>query len=187
MKKNIRIRDWKIKDLAIYRDWNIGNHEWMKFNGPYYPKLTEQEVENQIQTYQLKIKEDNWETPRKRLVIADLENDHLIGTVSWYWQSEATNWKSIGIAIYNDLYWNKGIGYEALKLWIDYLFEKAPSIVRLDLRTWSGNHGMMQLAKKLGFKEEARFRKARIVNGAYFDSIGMGILREEWPVGPIGN
>lgn len=32
----------------------------------------------------------------------------------------------------------------------------------------------------IGFKEEARFRKARIIKGEYFDSIGMGILREEW-------
>ena len=65
-------------------------------------------------------------------------------------------------------------------MWIDYLFEECKAIVRLDLRTWSGNQRMISLAKKLGFKEEARFRKARIINGSYFDSIGMGILREEW-------
>lgn len=35
----------------------------------------------------------------------------------------------------------------------------------LDLRTWSGNHGMMRLAEKLGFLQEACFRKARIVRG----------------------
>jgi hypothetical protein len=28
--------------------------------------------------------------------------------------------------------------------------------------------------------EEARIREARIVNGEYFDSIKMGILRREW-------
>lgn len=38
----------------------------------------------------------------------------------------------------------------------------------------------MRLAEKLGFKLEARFRNARIVNGSYFDSIGYGVLREEW-------
>lgn len=39
---------------------------------------------------------------------------------------------------------------------------------------------MMKLATKLGFQEEACFRKARIVKGEYFDSIGYGILREEF-------
>lgn len=104
----------------------------------------------------------------------------MIGTVSWYWQSKATNWKSIGIVIYDEQYWGKGIGTDSLKLWIDYLFETAKEITRLDLRTWSGNERMISLAKKIGFKEEARFRKARIINGLHYDSIGMGILREEW-------
>lgn len=39
---------------------------------------------------------------------------------------------------------------------------------------------MIRLAAKLGFQEEARFRKARIVNGEYYDGLGYGILREEW-------
>jgi RimJ/RimL family protein N-acetyltransferase len=55
-----------------------------------------------------------------------------------------------------------------------------PHIVRLDLRTWSGNHGMMRLAEKLGYQQEARFRQARIVEGRYYDGLGYGILRAEW-------
>ncbi|MCP4426555.1 MAG: GNAT family N-acetyltransferase, partial [Chloroflexi bacterium] len=74
----------------------------------------------------------------------------------------------------------RGIGYEALGLWCEYLWTAVPAIVRLDIRTWSGNIGMMRLAEKLGFKEEARFRDARIVNGDYYDGMGYGILREEW-------
>lgn len=37
-----------------------------------------------------------------------------------------------------------------------------------------------KLSQKLGFKEEARFRNTSNVDGRYYDSIGMGILREEW-------
>lgn len=55
-----------------------------------------------------------------------------------------------------------------------------PELLRLDLRIWSGNHGMMALARKLGFQEEARFRKARILAGAVYDGMGYGVLREEW-------
>ncbi len=178
--KTITIRDWEIKDFDTYRKWNEGDHVWMDFNGPYYPRKTSAEIENQIKIYQEKIQTQRWKSPRTRLVIADLATDELIGTVNWYWESEVTNWKCIGIAIYDDRQWGKNIGYHALKLWIDYLFQEDETLVRLDLRTWSGNKGMMRLAEKLGFLQEACFRKARIVKGVYYDSIGMGILREEW-------
>jgi RimJ/RimL family protein N-acetyltransferase len=48
------------------------------------------------------------------------------------------------------------------------------------MSTWSGNVRMMKVAEKIGMKEEARIRQARIVNGEYFDAIKMGILRQEW-------
>lgn len=178
--ERIRIRDWKLADLKVYEHWNLGHHKWMDYNGPYYPQLTPKEVEQTIAMLEQRIKENAWQSPRPRIAIADREKDQLLGTVSWYWQSQETNWMSIGIAIFDDAYWGKGIGYEALKLWVDYLFEVDQSLVRLDLRTWSGNPGMIRLGEKVGFKQEACFRKARIVKGKYYDSIGMGILREEW-------
>lgn len=38
----------------------------------------------------------------------------------------------------------------------------------------------MKVAERIGMKEEARIRNARIVDGEYFDAIKMGMLREEW-------
>ena len=178
--KQVKIRDWQYDDLEIYRKWNVGNHEWMKYNGPYYPKLSPDEVDQKISDIKMNIKQGNTFRIQKRLVIADCESDKMIGTVNWYWQSEETLWKSIGIAIYDEAFWNKGLGAEALSMWVDYLFTNDLEIVRLDLRTWSGNPGMMKLALKLGFVLEARFRKARIVDSIYYDSLGYGILREEW-------
>ena len=176
----ISLRDWQLSDLEAFEFWHIGKKRWMEFDAPYYRKPSAVEIQLSVQQLTERIRRSDWPSPRKRLVIADKETDKLIGTVSWYWQSKATNWKSIGIAIYDEAYWGKGIGFEALKLWIDYLFEVSRDIVRLDLRTWSGNERMMNLATKLGFKEEARFRMARVVNGIYYDSIGMGVLRGEW-------
>jgi putative hydrolase of HD superfamily len=113
-------------------------------------------------------------------VIADAASDVLRGMVSWAWESAATHWPSVGIVIYDPAYWGQGLGYEALGLWSDYLFAAVPEFARLDLRTWSGNTGMQRLAAKLGYQEEARFRKARIVAGQYYDGLGYGVLREEW-------
>jgi len=39
---------------------------------------------------------------------------------------------------------------------------------------------MMNLAEKLGLEKEAVYRKARIVDKQYYDSISYGILKEEW-------
>ncbi len=178
--KQIVLRDWKQKDLSEYQFWFSGKKRWMDFDAPYFQKPTAETVQKRILELKQKIENHNLSSPRERLVIATLKNDQLIGTVNWYWQSQETHWKSIGIAIYNEEYWSKGIGKEALELWIEYLFLECKEIVRLDLRTWSGNERMINLSRKLGFKEEARFRKARIVEGQYYDSVGMGLLREEW-------
>lgn len=103
-----------------------------------------------------------------------------MGMVSRYWISKETHWTAIGIMIFDPEKWGKGFGYQALGLWCQYLFDTQPLFVRLDLRTWSGNYGMMKLAAKLGFKEEAVFRMARIVEGEYYAGLGYGILRTEW-------
>lgn len=80
--------------------------------------------------------------------------------------------------------WAKGYGTEALSLWTEYLFAAFPQIVRLDLQTWSGNLGMMRLANKLGYQLEARLRKARIVNGAYYNH-GLWLLEKNAETLPI--
>ena len=65
-------------------------------------------------------------------------------------------------------------------MWINKIFDKNPELIRIGLSTWSGNTRMMNLAEKLGLKKEAVYRKARIVDNQYYDSISYGILKEEW-------
>lgn len=178
--KNIILRDWQVRDLAEYELWRQPGQVWEKFNGPYYSKPSAAEVAKLIAELREKIRCGQFAEPREELVIAESSTDRLIGRVSWYWQGKETNWLSVGIAVFNPDCWGRGIGYEALGLWSEYLFRAMPVLARLDLRTWSGNKGMMRLAEKLGYTQEACFRKARIVNGEYYDSIGYGVLREEW-------
>jgi putative hydrolase of HD superfamily len=178
--KNILIRDWRLHDLEPYAHWLQPGHKWQDFDGPYYARLEAAKIPDLIARLRERIIVKLWDDVRRDLVIARKTDEVLIGRVSWYWQSKETNWLSIGIAVYDPAIWGQGIGYEALGLWCEYLWTAVPTIVRLDLRTWSGNIGMMRLAEKLGFREEARFRQARIVNGEYYDGMGYGILREEW-------
>ncbi len=178
--QNIHLRDLEPRDFEAYRDWFSGQHPWMELDAPYYDKPTQEEVESLLERVQTKFQMGYPNRRRKFLAIALPEEDRFIGTVTWYWQSQPSNWKSIGIVIYDESLWGKGIGTEALAMWIDFLFDLEPDLHRLDLRTWSGNSGMMGLALKLGFREEARFVDARAHKGQLYDGMAYGILRREW-------
>lgn len=175
----IILRDWEAQDIESYSHWVQPHHDWHDLDGPYY-KITNEEALKKIETLRKKIELGEFANPRNRLVIADPTDNKLVGTVSCYWESKETNWLCAGITIFDPAAWKKGIGFEALGLWIEYLFANYKDIVRLDLRTWSGNLGMIKLTGKLGFLREACFRNARIVNGKYYDSLGFGILKPEW-------
>lgn len=176
----VRLRDITVHDLDDYAYWLQPHHQWQALDGPYYPKTSLEEIPGVISHYKRRIEAGNFPTRRERLVIADHQTNKLLGMVTCYWIGEETWWLALGIAIFDPAMWGKGIGYEAFGLWTDYQFKAEPKFVRMDLRTWSGNLGMMQLALKLGYQQEACFRKARIVNGEYYDGLGYGILREEW-------
>lgn len=175
----IKLRSITINDLKAYEHWNQPHHSYHLFNGPYFPKRSKEEVEAYIQELKETILSEGLALFQKKMIV-DF-NENLIGEVSWYWKSKETNWMEIGIVIFDESYWGRGLGYQALKIWITELFKSDKNIVRLGLSTWSGNTGMIKLAAKLGMKQEACYQKARIVNGQYYDSVSFGLLKEEWP------
>lgn len=178
---NIELRKIDLEDLAGYKYWKLPKHKYHTYNGPYFKKSTKEEIEKEIEDLSKAFEQGNDDPLPARRIISNKENE-LIGEVSWYWRSKETNWLEIGIVIFDDKNWGKGIGYQALKLWVQQIFESKQEIIRLGLTTWSGNEGMIKLAKRLGMKKEAEYRKARIVKGKYYDSVSYGILREEWDV-----
>ncbi len=178
--KQVAIRDYVPEDISGLRQSNRPGQKWQEFNGPYYPRASEEETDQRLEKIAERIQRGDWAVPRLVAAIADAKTDQLIGQVSRYWQSEETQWLSLGLVIYESSRWGRGIGYEALGLWSQYILDSMPELVRLDLRTWGGNVGMMRLAEKLGYQLEARFRNARIVDGTYHDGLGYGVLREEW-------
>ena len=178
--RRVRLRDWKLEDLPDWAFWRQEHQEWQKYDSPWYGPPRPETVKRQDEERRNQILAGDWPTPRSRLVIADLGSDQFLGTVNRYWESKETNWLAVGIGIYDPENWGKGLGFEALGLWTDHTFDVYPDIVRLDIGTWSGNVRMMRLAQKLGFLQEACFRKARIVRGEYYDAVDYGILRKEW-------
>lgn len=175
------VRDWTPVDIDPLRHWMRTDAVWHETNGPYLPRPSAGDLVENVRRKERESRTPPAQRPdpRTSLVIADSADDELIGQVSWYWESEATDWRRMGMVLYDPARWNRGFGTQALRLWTTYLFTRTSS-ERLDLATYSGNPGMMRVAQKLGFREEGRFRKARVVGGRFYDSLVYGILREEW-------
>ncbi|MDL4842562.1 GNAT family N-acetyltransferase [Aquibacillus rhizosphaerae] len=169
---NVTIRPIMEQDLdelwkLLYKE---KSPEWKKWDAPYFehrhiPReeflANKQEIVGQV---------NRW---------AIVVDSRLIGTVSYYWEHRPSNWLEMGIGIYNPDFWSGGYGTKALEMWINHLFEALP-LVRVGYTTWSGNERMIKVGEKLGMTMEARLRKCRYYNGIYYDSIRMGLLREEW-------
>ncbi|TDL31456.1 N-acetyltransferase [Jeotgalibacillus sp. S-D1] len=169
---DVLLRPVKEEDLRelwkhIYQE---KSPEWKKWDAPYFPHE--------------QISFETFHKKRESLIDSDdfwaiVVNGEIIGSVSYYWEHKPSQWLEAGIVIYNPGYWNGGYGTEALRQWITRLFTIMP-LVRVGYTTWSGNERMIKVGEKLGMKMEARLRKCRYYNGIYYDSIRMGVLREEW-------
>lgn len=174
----IALRDMEKEDLPALYYWHYEaeDREHLNWNGPYIP-LPEKSLEDYVLDQMAFMELAAAGGIRQKLIIE--ADGKLIGIVGWYWVDRNTNWLENGIVILDSSYWSGGYGTEAFDLWTDYIFRHS-NVERVGISTWSGNERMMRLASRIGMKEEGRIRKARIVNGDYFDSIKMGILREEW-------
>ena len=83
------------------------NPEWSKYNAPYFNdfKLID------LDTFLLKNHHEYYLSDH---VLGIFFNDKPIGIVTYYWECFATRWLEIGIVIYEQHTWSKGIGYTAL-------------------------------------------------------------------------
>ncbi|MDP5274858.1 GNAT family N-acetyltransferase [Chengkuizengella axinellae] len=172
------LRDLTLNDIKSIYDWTYlaKDREHLKWNAPYHD-VKPMSYEQFLIQEQEHLNRVNTERVRNKLVIE--ADGKLIGRVGWYWVDETTNWLCNGLVIFDSNYWSGGYGTDAFEMWTNFIFENM-NVARVGISTWSGNERMIRLARKVGMVEEGCIRKARIVKGKYYDSIKMGVLREEW-------
>ncbi|HET7580922.1 MAG TPA: GNAT family protein [Bacillales bacterium] len=107
------------------------------------------------------------------------ENAKHIGFILYREMNIVSRCCTIGMGIGSKKYWGKGFGSDALKTLVHYLFQTM-NLNRVQLDTWSGNERAIRSYEKCGFVVEGRKRNHSFVDGKYYDTVLMGLLKEEY-------
>ncbi len=110
--------------------------------------------------------------------IRTLADDRLIGFIGLgvdLIHSDA--WVGIGIGERDA--WGKGYGTDAMQICLRYAFLEL-GLQRVSLGVFEYNPRAQRSYEKAGFQLEGRTRQDVLRDGKRFDSLWMGILREEW-------
>ena len=174
--EQLLLRDWVPSDRERVHSLLSADRPWHRTNGPYFGAPSAEDMSALADRY---VTDSPHQDDGVRTMLGIETAGVLVGAVTWYWESKATDWRRMGISIHDETYWGRGLATEAMALWTSYLFQNTDAL-RLDLATYSGNPGMVAVARRLGFTEEARMRKARRWAGGVHDSLVFGVLREEW-------
>ena len=75
--------------------------------------------------------------------------------------------------------WGKGHGTEATRLVVGHAFQVL-NLNRVWLYVYEFNPRGIRVYEKVGFRTEGRLRQDAFRDGRYWDTIVMGLLRDEW-------
>ena len=170
------LRPQTLADLPDLWRWVYGtpDAEWKRWDAPYFhgtmPELSYSDYAAKAIS----------RPPNPNMQIIEI-GGLARGMVTRHWEDpEAGGWLELGILIYDPAFWGGGHGTWALQDWVGLCFEQTPAHV-LTLTTWGGNARMIGAGLKVGFRECARIREARLWQGARYDSVKLDLLRSEWP------
>ncbi|UCD18023.1 MAG: GNAT family N-acetyltransferase [Candidatus Zixiibacteriota bacterium] len=107
------------------------------------------------------------------------DNDEHIGRCLLFEVNHINRRATLGIVIGEKQYWNNGYGHEATNLLLDYGFNLL-NLQNIMLGVLSFNQRAISCYRKVGFKEIGRRRKARLINGRWYDLVYMDMLNEEF-------
>lgn len=174
--KNVILRDALPADTDHYVRWMQGG-EWRDYDAPWEFE-SDAPPEHILRGNFMQRFIYSLESPRRRMMIASTENQPL-GWVNRYPDARFRDVWMVGICICVDEYLGRGLGREALRLWVDYLFSNS-SVHRIGLFTYSFNMRMIRVAERIGFRAEGADREVIKWKGKWVNRLHYGLLRPEW-------
>src|SRR5687767_7133534 len=134
--------------------------------------------EKKIKEWAEKRFEKGLQPDRYSFTVRTLDEDKLIGFFGLridLMHNEAL----VGIGIGEREFWGKGYGTDMMKLCLQYAFTEL-CVERVSLGLHEYNARALRAYEKCGFRLEGRMRQDMLREGKRYDSLWMGILREEW-------
>lgn len=116
---------------------------------------------------------------RFNFLIRTRTDDRLIGGIGLWIESWAHGEAWVGIGIGERDYWGNGYGTEAMRLILRFAFDEL-NLQRVSLGVYAYNPRAIRSYEKAGFRREGVVRGDCHRDGQHWDSVFMGILREEW-------
>ncbi len=186
MNDQLVLRDLRQDDISRRLHWETEENEWQLWDAPWeYENLSKDEALKNLESYRASLtrQADRLANPdnngkRNGFEIEERLTGRHIGWVGSYmidaqYRICSDEKESIGLAVGIDIpdmsARGKGLGLEALRLFIAYIKETSSATVYT--QTWSGNRRMIALAEKLGFVEINRYAGIRQVRGETYDGL----------------
>jgi RimJ/RimL family protein N-acetyltransferase len=114
-----------------------------------------------------------------RLVVVIRASDKPIGVVGLHEPDARNRHAGFGIAIGAKEDWGKGYGTEATRIVVQHAFATL-NLNRVWLKVYENNPHGLRAYENVGFKKEGVLRQDNFREGRYWDTIIMGLLREDW-------
>ncbi len=171
--QNIYLRGLELTDVTeLMKHWN--NVEVKKFLNSSVPHSIQEEVEWIKHTWKLR-KEGKSFT----FAIIHKETDLYIGNIEIDIINQNSRRGVIGIAIFNQDYWNRGFGTESIQIILNFAFNVL-NLNSVELEVFANNQRAIRCYEKSGFKQMGVRREAVFLEGEYIDSLLLDITFNEW-------
>lgn len=107
------------------------------------------------------------------------EPEQFIGVTGLHRLDVGNRHAAFGITIGETSAWGKGYGTEVTRLMVQYAFDRL-NLNRVWLHVYEFNERARRVYQKVGFRPEGRLRQDTFRDGRYWDTLVMGVLRDEW-------
>jgi len=171
--ESVRLRAVERDDLPRFVEW-LNNPEVRRGLALYLPlSLAEEErwFEDSLQA-----------PPDERPFSIDVRQgeawQHIGGASLMHIEGRARH-AEVGIHVGDTRFWNQGLGSQAVRLILRHAFETL-NLHRVYLRVYEDNARALAVYRRVGFKEEGRLRQDHFLEGRYWDTLLMGLLKSEW-------
>jgi RimJ/RimL family protein N-acetyltransferase len=116
--------------------------------------------------------------------VVDLPEQQVVGAIELRKTSPEHRSGEVGILVGRE-YWGRGYGTDAMRALCRFAFEEM-DLRRISLEVMEFNTRAIRSYERIGFVVEGRFREDTYLHGHYYDTLAMGLLREEFEAAEAG-